>query len=785
MHSPTFLFQAVLINLIALLVSGAFATAAAESKSIVAYVANAGNNNVQILDAKNGETLNKLYTGAGPWRLTLSPDGKRLLIQNWYAETTAVVNVATHKIESVLPVRGPLVFDPAGKQLLAYSWPAAQLQTYDAKTFQPLKHRGTEDKAVYDMLFWNGRLTKGQYDPITKTGREVYENVLTSKLDDEKVLSSLTHTGFSPAKLVVDPTGDFLLTANFDDDKVSILNELGDGRSISLTPGPRDIVFNKGGKQMIVIAWGQHARGSDIFTLDTDFTERPWPKITAHEAKHMQGGFVDAEMGPDGLLYVLDRPGKRLLVINPDTLDEVRSLPVGDEPTSFVLRQVSSAESNQLAEDTDGRTLLVSILTKLKQKTDPFKDVSFTETLTQQVTDEGKKDAKDSKDKSSPKTKQVKSVVKTQLRLPDAIRQETEGGLVRLAVGGRSIAVLKDGRYADTPRQELLHVLYAIPGLSVDEIIRQLAGDVPGSPFLRNGIAVDIVNTVKESGHTFYAIGTGKRGDIVSQLWMNAEDNLPVDLVEQYPVIRSKTPHGDEQPKFQGVTETKLHYHEVEGRLFPTELTRYLDGAKVGVVKIENIAFDQNPPAERFSLALLGGVVKPFSTAPASEKGEHSGPGLAVVTQGTAHVDNPMDPHPGYNTNPPTSGPHTRYTADLGVHKLPIPPEVQVGNLINGAVLVQYACPQDCPDLIKKLEGVADNHEQVIVAPYPLMESKVALTAWQRIEMLKTFDEKRINAFIKAYAGKKHPHNKEDLPEVPEPDVNMMPPNHPPMQGAH
>ena len=781
MNFPTLLLRTAIVSTASLLLSGVLATAAAESKSIIAYVANAGNNNVQILDAKNGETLNKLYTGTGPWRLTLSPDEKRLLIQNWYAETTAVVNLATHKIESVLPVRGPLVFDPSGKQVLAYSWPAAQLQSYDAKTFQPLKHRGTEDKAVYDMLFWNGKLTKGQYDPITKTGREVYENVLTSKLDDDKVLSALTHTGFSPAKLVIDPTGDFLLTANFDDSKVSILNELGDGRSISLAPGPRDIVFNKGGKQMIVIAWGQHARGSDIFTLDTDFTVRPWPKITAHEAKHIQGGFVDAEMGPDGLLYVLDRPGKRLLVINPDTLDEVRSLPVGDEPASFVLRQVTSAESNQLAEDTEGRKQLVRILTKLKQETHPFKDATFTETMTQQVTDQGKKDAKDGKDKS-PKTQQVKSVVKTQLRLPDAIRQETEAGLVRLAVGGRSMAVLKDGRYSETPRQELLHVLYAIPGLSVDEIIRQLAGDVPGSPFLRNGIAVDIVNTVEEGGHKFYAIGTGKRGDIVSQLWLDAKNNLPVDLVEQYPVIRSKTPHGAGEPKFQGITETKLHYHEVEGRLFPTELTRYLDGIKVGTVKIEDIAFDQNLPPERFSLALLGGVIKPFSIVPASEKGVQTGPGLAVASQGTAHVNTPMDLHPGYNTNPPTSGPHTRYTADLGLHTLPIPPEVQVGNLINGAVLVQYACPQNCPELVKQLEGIAAKHEQVIVAPYPLMESKIALTAWQRIETLKAFDEKRISAFIEAYAEKKHPHNPEDLPETPESDATMMPPGHPPMR---
>jgi YVTN family beta-propeller protein len=62
----------------------------------LAYIANAGNNHVQILDVETGQTVNKLYTGAAPWRLIESPDEKRLLVQHWYSETTAVVNLATN-----------------------------------------------------------------------------------------------------------------------------------------------------------------------------------------------------------------------------------------------------------------------------------------------------------------------------------------------------------------------------------------------------------------------------------------------------------------------------------------------------------------------------------------------------------------------------------------------------------------------------------------------------------------------------------------------------------------
>lgn len=759
---------------------------AAKPAHVVAYVANAGNNNVQLLDVKSGETINKLYTGTAPWRLVLAPDGKHLIVQHWYAETSAVVNLSNNAIEKMLPVRGPALFSPKGDLLWSHSWPAAQLITFDAKKFDQVRKQGLEEKNVYDMVVWGEQLAKGQYDPVAKTGRKVFDNILTARIDDAKAVPSLTPSGTSPAKLVVDPTGDFLLTANFDDKSVSIVNSLGDGRSITLAPNPRDIVFNKGGKQMIVIAWARDTLSSDIFTLDTDFKQRPWPAIKAHGAKHLRAGLTAAEMGPDGLLYVLDRPGKRLLVLNPDSLEEVKSIPVGDDPMAFVLRQVSNAERAQIAQKPASRKRLEEIIARMKDKAAPFMDVSFTERLVQQMPDDAKAAEKGAgktkKEAAQPKT--VTTDTKTQISLPDSVHQELANGAVRLGRGGQAMLVVKGGSYNISPRQELMHVLYVLEALPVDEVIRQLAGDVPGSVFLRNGIAVDVVNTVEENGHKFYAVGASARGEPVSQLWVSAESGLPVDLVEQYPIIRIKNPH-EESQGFQGLTETKLHYHEVDGRQFPVELTRYLDGVEVGVAKITDIAFDKSPPAERFSFARLGDAVKPHDMRPALEKGEQTGPGLAVVSQGTSHVDSPLEPHVAYNSNPATSGPHTRYAADPGIHKIPIPPEMQVGSLIHGAVLLQYACPQECPELVQQLEGLAQQHEEVIVAPYPLMESRIALTAWQRIDTLKEFDEQRIKAFIEAYAGKPHPHNPEDIaPDATESEGMMMPPGHPSLPGG-
>ncbi len=130
-------------------------------------------------------------------------------------------------------------------------------------------------------------------------------------------------------------------------------------------------------------------------------------------------------------------------------------------------------------------------------------------------------------------------------------------------------------------------------------------------------------------------------------------------------------------------------------------------------------------------------------------------PGVKMSDQGNRHLQTAADPHEAYNSNPPTSGPHLPYIAPWGVHTRPIQRELQVHNLEDGGVVVQYNC--DCPDLAAKLGDLVRQYDKhVIVAPYPEMTSTIALTAWTRIDTLSAFDEKRIRRFIEAYRGIDH-----------------------------
>jgi Protein of unknown function (DUF3105) len=132
-------------------------------------------------------------------------------------------------------------------------------------------------------------------------------------------------------------------------------------------------------------------------------------------------------------------------------------------------------------------------------------------------------------------------------------------------------------------------------------------------------------------------------------------------------------------------------------------------------------------------------------------------PGMSYSDLGNAHIQTLTDAHAPYNSDPPTSGPHLPYIAPWGIHTEPIPKELQVHNLEDGGVVVQYNCPTGCPDLVDKLKAIVQRYErQVLLAPYAGMKTRIALTAWTRLDAFDEFDEARIVRFIRAYQGIDH-----------------------------
>jgi len=147
--------------------------------------------------------------------------------------------------------------------------------------------------------------------------------------------------------------------------------------------------------------------------------------------------------------------------------------------------------------------------------------------------------------------------------------------------------------------------------------------------------------------------------------------------------------------------------------------------------------------------------------------------GTHYPSQGHRHFDDGESTDFKYNSDPPTSGPHKEMFNDAFNSPTPLAKYVQVHLLEHGNVLLQYNCK--CPDIAGALYQIAYRYDgqlipanqlqplpadvqsaeeagqAVIVAPYPGMKHKIALTAWTHLGWLDSIDQDKITSFINAY----------------------------------
>ncbi len=720
----------------------------------LAYVASAGNNHVQVIDLTTGRTLRKIYTGTTPWRLVVAPDRKSLWVQHWYAATTTVVALDDHEVRGAFASRGPGTFSASGDQFLTFDWPASTLRRFRTSNFELLGEESTEIRNVYDVAPdpKDPRLFLAQHDPMIQGPHDRYSYVLAYAQTEEESArrpSQSYRTGQSPIRIRTLARGDFLLSADSETNGLTLINRLGDRRTVPTCRGPQNLVVSRDETRLIVTCSPPPGGAkSRVVSYRTEFLARPWPTIAEEASRDLQGAFSSGSFSPAGdRVYLTDRANARLVELDPKTLRQQREFPTGDVPLDVVVLEVPENVRESLVRDEGrARAKLMTILSEMKAGSRPLADLAWTETLEPPKTDA-------TGPEGSPARRK-----KLAFRAPSSLRAEADDGSVRLAEGGHSMSIDPEGRFWVGPRQDLMAALLSIWALPVDQAIRELAGDVPGSPYLRGGLAVDLMGEVREQGERYYLIGTLQPKQRVSQLWIDADRRRPTNLAEQFPSFAADA-HAPANPG--GILETKFYdfVTTATGANLPTRLERVIAGRGTQTVRVEYLKEAGSLARVLFDLGRLGGSMSPLpadDTPPSVAALDPSVPGRAMPIMTAAYLKHPGEPHAPYNTNPPTSGPRLHSLAEFGPHKLPVPPELQVHNLEHGGVLIQYNCPELCPDLVAKLEAVAKTREFVLVAPYPPMSTRIALTAWGRIETLDELDMTKVQRFIDAHAGKDH-----------------------------
>ena len=133
-------------------------------------------------------------------------------------------------------------------------------------------------------------------------------------------------------------------------------------------------------------------------------------------------------------------------------------------------------------------------------------------------------------------------------------------------------------------------------------------------------------------------------------------------------------------------------------------------------------------------------------------------PGQRVASQGNQHIAEIGEQHPGYSTNPPTSGWHVGNLAPWGAYDYVLPDELVLHNMEDGGVVLWYilGTPADNQTRIRQLEDIAEGYPKTVIAPRDDMPTPYAATAWQRIARYKDLDPAAMHEFLSAYHGIDH-----------------------------
>lgn len=117
----------------------------------------------------------------------------------------------------------------------------------------------------------------------------------------------------------------------------------------------------------------------------------------------------------------------------------------------------------------------------------------------------------------------------------------------------------------------------------------------------------------------------------------------------------------------------------------------------------------------------------------------------------------PGSPIPEYNSDPPTSGPHSPTPAPCGIYREPVSDQAYLHSLEHGAVFIQYD-PELPQAQIEALEAaVRDNGREILLAPRPGNPAPYTLGAWTKLLLLDEIDQDMVDGFEREFGNRFSP----------------------------
>ncbi len=163
------------------------------------------------------------------------------------------------------------------------------------------------------------------------------------------------------------------------------------------------------------------------------------------------------------------------------------------------------------------------------------------------------------------------------------------------------------------------------------------------------------------------------------------------------------------------------------------------------------------------SAVVLAGIVyylvstlspTPVSGAPVSGTAVANatcGPIQNIPDEGNAHIT--PGETPTYQSIPPSSGAHNPNPLPAGIYSSPVDVTMEVHSEEHGYIIIHYNGITS-GEINQLQQLVQRDPRKLILSPYPGMNYKVSLTAWDHLQTCNGVNEQAINSFVAEFRDK-------------------------------
>ena len=326
-----------------------------------AYVANAGTNNVSVINVATNTVTATVPVGTTPFYLATTPVGGYVYVTNFYSNDVSVINTATNSLTTTIPVgNNPsgVAFTPDGAFAYVVNYDFLNTGSSTVSVINTATNSVTTTISVGNTPYGVAITPDGGFAYVVNRGSN---NVSVINTSTNSVTATLT-VGNHPLDVAITPDGAFAYVTNTDANTVSVINTATNTITTTIPVGyePFGVAITPDGSNIYV---SNISATVSVIAASTNSVTVTIP---------VGGVLGEIAISPDGsLAYVTNGDLNKVSVINTSTNSVITSIAVGVSPYYIAFApiiQTPKDDIEALIEQVEGLGLQQGIENSLTSK---------------------------------------------------------------------------------------------------------------------------------------------------------------------------------------------------------------------------------------------------------------------------------------------------------------------------------------------------------------------------------------------------------------------------------